>query len=56
MFRSLSEQYGWTPQQIGELTMPQAWMYLRKDGAAKKVVSVPYNEARHMCAARGHTI
>jgi hypothetical protein len=38
-FRSLSEAYGWTPRQIGRLTLPQARIYL-SDGRGKRRLSL----------------
>lgn len=34
-FRMLSDAYGWTPQQIGRLTLPQATMYLADEKGGK---------------------
>jgi hypothetical protein len=31
LFRALSENYGWTPAQISDLTLPQLWYYLRPE-------------------------
>lgn len=37
LFRELSQRYGWTPTEIGELTIPQMMMYFEKSGGTVRL-------------------
>jgi hypothetical protein len=46
MFKGLSQMYGWTPQQIAALTLPQVDAYLAKDGGVSKTRTMTLPEFR----------
>lgn len=33
MYKALSDNYGWTPEQIGEMTIAQVYWYSKKEKA-----------------------
>jgi hypothetical protein len=53
MFRKLSEEFLWTPQQIGRLTLPQVMLYLGK-GEKTKTMSAAQVAAMRATKAKGN--
>ena len=35
VYRALSERYGWTPEEVGRLTLAQAYYYCRDEAEAR---------------------
>lgn len=60
LFRRLSRRFGWTPQQIQDLTLQQALWYLEPLGGSSSRRLLPADEARALVtllreAGRGNT-
>ena len=48
LFRLFAEKFGWTPRQVGDLTLGQALMLLGSSGdqSGQEVITMSFAEAR----------